>query len=153
MDSEEVESGCCWSWQCFCSILWQKIIDYYYYYYLNFLVLSDKYFVHSYSLSNTKLHDDKHICVYLAKMWVTWKGFNKGSITWENFYNTKIWKIYVMPQQLSNWECNYYILKCITNIFTRKKTTPLDLWELSDLKSINIFTLVSYSFISYVSLR
>ena len=94
-------------------------------------VMSDECFLHYDSLRTAKLHDDKHIRIYLAKMWATWKGIREGSPGWKNCSNTEIWKDCIMPQQQSNWECGYYVLKCITDICTRKRTTPTDMWKVS----------------------
>ena len=88
---------------------------------------------------NANLRDDKHICIYLAKMWATWKGFGDGSKAWEICTNIKIWKDFVIPQQQLNWECGYYVLKCITDICIRKRTMPSDMWKVSYLKFINVF--------------
>ena len=94
-------------------------------------VMSDECFLHYDSLRTAKLHDDKHIRIYLAKMWATLKGIREGSPGWKNCSNTEIWKDCIMPQQQSNWECGYYVLKCITDICTRKRTTPTDMWKVS----------------------
>ena len=87
----------------------------------NIFIMSDKCFLHHDSLKTAKLHDDKHIRIYLARMQATRKGFHDRSKAWKNYTNTEIWKDCVMSQQQSNWECDYYVLKRITNICIRKK--------------------------------
>ena len=57
---------------------------------------------------------------------------------------------YDIPQQLSNWDCNDYDLKCIMEICTRKRIMPLDLWELSGFRSDSVLCTYKYIIIAHV---
>lgn len=102
-------------------------ISYYNNNHWSLFVLNDECFLSYDSSRNAKLHDERHIHIYLTKMWATWKGFCEGSMAWKVCTNIKIWKNYDILEQLSNWEHDYYVLKCIMEICTRIRSTTLDL--------------------------